>query len=256
MEERVLLDFEEKNLRGTYREYFLTKRKNYLAVIRDLPELWDCFLRLDGIWALDLDNMRTVTEKERPLLIAMFRHSHQQFRIAFELGFSTAITEAFNIMRGSINTGMVAHKIFREPSLAKVWLHKNDGKAERKAFNAAFKASNLFPPEYGLAELRVFYQEYSELGTHPGIGAISLHTKIAARSHGQDWQHTYLQTDGKLATAFLSRMLDASTLVEGACFICFQDRLKLDTELTEMRATFRECKKHAEWVIAHQILPA
>ena len=76
MDDQILLPAEDKNLRESYREYFITKRKNYLAVVRDLPELGDCFLRLDAIWARSLDNMRTVTEEERPPLIAMFRHSH------------------------------------------------------------------------------------------------------------------------------------------------------------------------------------
>ena len=66
MDDQILLPAEDKNLREPYREYFIRKRKNYLAVVRDLPELWDCFLRLDEIWARSLDNMRTVTEKERP----------------------------------------------------------------------------------------------------------------------------------------------------------------------------------------------
>lgn len=65
MDNQVLAAAEDSNLRGPYRDYFITKRNNYLNVIRDLPELWDCFLKLDEIWARDLDNMRMVTEKER-----------------------------------------------------------------------------------------------------------------------------------------------------------------------------------------------
>jgi hypothetical protein len=256
MDDHALLPARDKNLRGSYREYFLTKRKNYLAVVRDVPELWDCFLRLDEIWARNLDNMRVVTEKERPPLTAMFRHSHQQFRIAFELGFSTAITEAFSIMRGSIDTAMTAHKIFRGPNLLAVWLRKNDGKAESKAYNDAFKSANLFPAEYGLGELRSFYRDYSEWGTHPGLGAIVLHTKIAARTTGQDWSHTYLETDGKRTVAFLFRVFEAAIIVEGACFGCFEDRLKIDSELMGMRDRLNTCRKQTEWVINNQILTA
>lgn len=256
MDEDILLPAEDKRLREPYREYFITKRRNYLAVVRDLPQLWNCFLGLDEIWARSLNNMRCVTEKERPPLVAMFRHSHQQFRIAFELGFATAITEAFSIMRGSIDTAMVAHKIFREPNLLTVWLRKNDGKAERKAYREAFKSAKLFPAQYGLAELQSFYREYSEWGTHPGIGAISMHIKIEARPTGQDWSHTYLETDGKRTVAFLFQMLQASAIVVDACFKCFEDRLKLDSQLVNMRVRFDKCKEHAAWVIANQILPA
>jgi hypothetical protein len=200
--------------------------------------------------------MRVVTEREQPPLIVMFRHSHQQFRIAFELGFSTAITEAWSIMRGSINTAMVAHKIFREPDLLKVWIRKGDGTAEKRAFDDTFKSGNLFPAQFGLSELQSFYRDYSEGGTHPGVVAISIHTKIEARSTGQDWNHTYLETDGKRTVAFLFRMLEASALVEGACFNCFEDRLKVDTGLMDLRAQFDQRKKHTEWVISNQILTA
>jgi hypothetical protein len=256
MDDPILLPDEDKNLRGEYREYFITKRKNYLAVVRDLPELWDCFLRLDDIWARELSNMRVVTEKERPPIIAMFRHSHQQFRIALELGFSTAITEAFSIMRGSIDTAMVAYKIFREPKMLTVWLRKDGGRAERKAFRDAFKSTNLFPAQYGVAELKSFYSDYSEYGTHPGLGAIALHMTITGRATGQDWNHTYLETNGKRAVAFLYRMLEASALVEGTCFTCFEDRLKFDSELVNMRTRFNRCKQDTAWVIKNQILPA
>jgi hypothetical protein len=59
--DQILLPGEDTNLREPYREYFITKRRNYLAVVRDLPELWDCFLRLDEIWTRDLSTMRYAT---------------------------------------------------------------------------------------------------------------------------------------------------------------------------------------------------
>jgi hypothetical protein len=99
----------------------------------------------------------------------------------------------FSADLGAIDTAMVARKIFREPNLLAVWVRKNDGRAERKAYNDAFKSANLFPAQSGLAELQSFYRDYSEWGTHPGLGAISLHTKIEARATGQDWKHTYLK---------------------------------------------------------------
>jgi hypothetical protein len=172
------------------------------------------------------------------------------------LGFATSITEAFSIMRGSIDTAMVAHKIFREPNLLAVWLRKDDGNAERKAYREAFKSANLFPAQHGLAELQSFYRDYSEWGTHPGVGAISMHTRIEARATGQDWSHPYLETDGKRTTAFLFRMLEASALVAGACFNCFEDRLKFDSELIDMRVKLAIRMKETACVIKNQILTA
>jgi hypothetical protein len=186
----------------------------------------------------------------------MFMHSHQQFRIAFELGFSTAISEAWSTMRGSIDTAMVAHKIFREPNLLAVWIRKNDGRAEKNAYREAFKSANLFAAQFGLAKLQSFYRDYSESGTHPGLGAMSLHTKIEATATGQDWNYTYLETDGKRTAAFLFQMLEASTLIEHALFNCFEDRLRLDPDLVDLRTQFIKCENGAAWVINNQILTA
>lgn len=256
MDDKVLLAAEERSLRNPYKEYFTTKRRNYLNVVRDLPELWDCYLRLDEIWARDLDNMRVVVEKERPPLVALFRQSHQQFRIAFELGFSTAVTEAFSIMRGSIDSAMVAYKIFREPNALAIWLHKNDDKKKLKEFRDTFNTGNLFPSRLGLSELKSFYSDYSDWGTHPGVGAISLHTTIAATTYGQDWNHTYLETNGKRAVAFLYRMLEAAAMVENVCFTCFEDRLKLDSSLAGLRVDLQNRKQHTAHLITTQIPPA
>jgi hypothetical protein len=49
-------------------------------------------------------------------------------------------------------------------------------------------------------------------------------------------------------------MLEASALVEGACFKCFEDRLKIDSGLMDLRSQFDKRKKHTGWVINNQIL--
>jgi hypothetical protein len=231
MDEKILLPFEDASLYEPYRDYFTTKRQNFRNIITQVPELWSCFQLLDAVWARDLEDMKTI-ERSRTLIVLLFRHSHQQFRIAFELGCSSALTEAFSIMRGSIDSGMIAHKICREPQLLAVWARKNDGKAEAKLFRETFKSANLFPAQYGLDKLQSFYRDYSDYGTHPGVGALSLH---ATSDDGRNWQHNYLET-GKRLVAFLFRMLQASAMVENACFECFKDRLDLDAELVDMRS--------------------
>jgi|GEM_PF-3154158 len=231
MNEKLLFPFEDASLREPYREYFMTKRQNFRNFITQVPELWDCFQRLDAVWARDLEDMKTI-ERSRTLIVLLFRHSHQQFRIAFELGCSSALTEAFSIMRGSIDSGMIAHKIYREPQLLAVWACRNKGKAEEKLFRETFKSANLFPAQYGLDALKPFYRDYSDYGTHPGVGALSLHV---TSDDGRNWQNSYLET-GKRLVAFLFRMLQASAMVENACFKCFEDRLNLDSQLVNMRS--------------------
>ncbi|PYP93743.1 MAG: hypothetical protein DMG65_00155 [Candidatus Angelobacter sp. Gp1-AA117] len=252
----MLMLFEDQNFRGAYREYFIQKRKNFQVVIRDIPELWDCFQKIDEIWARDLDDMKTTTDRNVPIVIAMFRNSHAQFRIAFELGFSTAISEAWAIMRSCIDTGVVAHKLYREPNLIPVWLRKDQGKAEKKAYKAAFetfKEQGLFPVAYGLSELYSYYRDYSEWGVHPGVGAISMHCKIESNGNGQNWDHTYLETDPKRLVAFLFTMLKIASLIETTYFNCFDNRLKLDYKLVQMRNEFERANQHTAEVIGQII---
>lgn len=253
MDDKLLLPFEEASLREPYREYFTTKRQHFRNIITQVPELWDCFQRLDAVWARDLENMK-ILEKSRVLTLLLFRHSHQQFRIAFELGCSSALTEALSIMRGCIDSGMIAHKIHREPQLLAVWARKNNGKAEAKLFRETFKSANLFPAQYGLDKLQPFYRDYSEFGTHPGVGALSLHA--ASEDGGQNWQHSYLET-GTRIVAFLFRMLQASAMVENACFECFKERLNLDAPLISMRSELDQRIDNAaaavNQILSHQL---
>lgn len=75
-------------------------------------------------------------------------------------------------------------------------------------------SGNLFPAQYGLAELKSFYREYSEWGKHPGLGAIAMHSKLEVNLSGLDWQHTCLETDPKRTVALLFQVLLASAMIE------------------------------------------
>ena len=147
-----LLPLEEAKLRGEYRKYFVTKRENYLTSIELLPELWDCFLRLDEIQAREFADLERLRDVKHLLPLQLFMTSHAQFRVAFELGVSTCIAEGWNIVRSAIEATAHAHKIFREPNLTKTWASKDDGKKEFQAYRRAFehkKKEHLFPAQHG-----------------------------------------------------------------------------------------------------------
>src|SRR5438445_12337862 len=101
-DKEFLLSFEDKNLRGEYRNYFIAKRENYFAIIQLLPELWDCFLKLDEIRKHEFADLERLRDAKQILPLQLFLNSHAQFRVAFELGFSTCIAEAWNIVRSAI----------------------------------------------------------------------------------------------------------------------------------------------------------
>jgi hypothetical protein len=251
-DETVLLPFEESKLYGKYREYFITKRKNYRIVLRDLPEIWNCFLALDEIWMRGLSDMETNHVPSRALATSLFRNAHGNFRIAFELAFSTALNQAFNIVRTSIDAAVIAHKIYREPKLAVVWLRKDTGPQEKKAYKQAFEThreKSMFPKEHGLAELYKFYCAYSDWGVHPGVAAIALRNKTEASGNQRTLHYTYLEADPERIPSFVWMILKPSALVEAAFYDCFKERLSLDVDLLRMRSDFSDKMNYAEKVI-------
>ena len=177
MTDDLLLPFENKHIRGEYRRYFLAKRNNYFATIQEFPALWDCYLLLDEIWIREFSDAEQLSDTRQFLPIQLFLRSHAQFRVSFELGFATCIGEAWNTARSAIDSAVRAHKMFREPKLGIVWLDKENGKAEQKAFHKAFeenKKESLFPIVHGLGDLHEYYVMFSEAGTHPTLTAVSM----------------------------------------------------------------------------------
>jgi hypothetical protein len=253
IETQILLPFEETNLRGDYRDYFVIKRSNYFTTIHTFSRLWNCYLGLDEIWVREFSDLQRITQPGQALPIKLFSNCHAQFRVAFELGFSTCIAEAWNIVRSSIETAAQAHKIWREPKLASVWAKKDDGPQEAKTYKAAFethKKESLFPVEHGLRELYSYYGDYSELGTHPTISALALRHNIEVDDKDMSWRHEYLETKPERMASFLFTMLTACALVEKAFCDCFDSRLKLDPVLLKMREVF-VVQRHqtADWIL-------
>lgn len=247
-DKEILLAFEDKNMRGEYRNYFVAKRTNYFASIQGFPELWDCFLRLDEIWFREFSDVEQITDTRQFIPLPMFVKAHAQFRLAFELGFSTAISEAWNLARGAIDSAMRAAKIFREPLLGQVWLDKDKGKTEQKAYHKAFeenKKESLFPKSHALRELHEFYVAFSEHGTHSTLSAMAMSYGYETDASGVRWSHNYLEGDPKKIGTCLQYMLNAFALVERAFHGCFEDRLKLDAEVVKMRAEFKQKQKES-----------
>jgi len=243
-DKQMLLPFEEEQLHGEYRNYFSTKRTNYFASIEGYPGLWNCYLRLDEIWTREFSDLEHIRDTGHVVPLMLFINSHAQYRIAFELGFSTCLAEAWNIMRSSMETVATAHRIHGEPNLARVWQDRTDGPAQKKAYKVAFEPDgkkSLFIATPALKELYVHYQRYSDWGTHPSTAAIAIRHSIHATEKGQHWMLNYLESDPKRIATFLFSMLNVCELAEGICFDCFKPRLELDDRLVRMRGDF--CKR-------------
>jgi hypothetical protein len=236
-----LLALEQEILHGDYKEYFKTKRYNFLASVQQFPALWECYQLLDQIWLREFNDLERLHEPVRVLPMVLFMYAHAQLRVARELGFSCCFGEAWNTVRSGIEAVVHAYKLIREPGLLSVWIEKNDGKSQKDAFHQAFEAhkkKNLFPSEYGLEELHGIYSEFSEFGTHSTIGAVSLHAETDCMPTNFALRHNYFEVEPKKIALYLARILTASSYMETAFFNCFDSRLKLDPELPKMRAEF------------------
>jgi hypothetical protein len=253
LEAQILLPFEEKHILGDYREYFVSKRTNYFTTIHTFPNLWACYVALDEIWTREFSDLQRITQPGQMLPLKLFMNAHAQFRVAFELAFSTCIGEAWNIVRSSIEAAVQAHKIRRQPELALVWANKDHGKQEYEAYRNAFerkKKESLFPREHGLLELHQYYADYSELGAHPTISAMALRHSVTTDEKDVNWRHEYLDAHPERVAPFLLVMLNACALVEKAFFDSFSGRLNLDVELVKMREQFTLGKAQtAEWIM-------
>jgi|ERR1700674_3826011 len=235
------LALERGILRGDYKEYFKTKRHNFLASIRQFPALWECFQLLDQIWLREFNVMDPLQEPVQILPMVLFMYAHGQLRVARELGFSCCFGEAWNTVRSGIEAVVHGYKLIREPGLLRVWIEKNDGKLQKGAFHRAFEAhkkENLFPSKYGLDELYRTYVDFSEFGTHSTIGALSLHAGTDYIPSSLALIHNYFEVEPKRIALYLARILVTSSHMERAFFNGFDSRLKLDTELPKMRAEF------------------
>lgn len=136
--------------------------------------------------------------------------------------------------------------------LGHVWLDKDKGKKEQKAFRKAFeenKKESLFPKSHGLGELHEFYAAFSETGTHPTLSAMAMSYSYTTNAQGVAWMHNYLEADPKKIAMSLQYMLNAFALVEKALYDCFEDRLKLDYELAKMRSGFSQKQRQSAQLI-------
>ncbi len=237
-ESDVLMAFESRSFFSEYKDYYKAKRQNFYATIQSFPQLWECFQRLDQIWAHEFNDMHVVTDPNTMFPGMLFMSAHAKFRIAMELGFSCCLAEAWDALRGAIEPVAHAHKIVREPNLLKVWLDKDEGKQQAEAFKEAFerkKKTSLFPPQDGLDKLHHYYSQYSEWGTHTTVGSMAQRFKSESSEGGTEWRLIYTGADPKLLATSLFSMLMASSLMEGALFGAFKNRLQMDTDLAKMR---------------------
>ena len=246
-EDHLLLPFERDRLLHTYREFYKTKRNNFLAMVSHFPSLWQNFQLLDEVWTRANRDLTKLGEQRQGLPSLLFQQAHLKFRIAMELGFSLLLPEAWAILRVGIESTVHAHKIHREAGAADVWSARDEGRTHRAAFNRVFmdnKRGSLFPPLGGLEELYPYWRDYSDWGSHSSV--VDMGTRVRQVDSPEDETYPFNCFDGNESRAkgCIYHLLNAGRLMERAFFDIFRQRLELDYILAKQRSDFE--KRHSE----------
>jgi hypothetical protein len=253
----LLLPFETQNIPKEYLPYYEARRQNFFSSIQGFPSLWKMFGLLDAIWLREFDDLKPINDPNRFFPIIMYVSAHAKIRLSMELAFSACLGEARSILRDAIESVAHAHAMLGDPKLQKVWLSKDDGKAEEKAFAETFlknKADRLFK---GLRELHEKFGELSETGSHTTllsmVGRLSLETDNA----GMSLNMTYTGMEPAMLEQMIFTMLLTSFTMEDVFFRDYEERLKLDIALGKMRREFAELKERLrkELIIKHKTKP-
>jgi hypothetical protein len=222
----LLLPFELSSLEGDYREYQKTRRNNCFASMQRFPDLWKTFAQLDACWRAGLDDMRRITSADDMLPLSLYIRAHAQTRTSGDLLFSGCLPEAADLLRTGVEYAVHAYRIKEDPSLAVVWLQKDDA-AGRRAYAEAFekeKKARLFK---GLGELHHFYAKFSEW-SHATVTSLALKSEFTESAGDLNFLHQYFETDPKRLRHFITLALDASAAMENIFFKSFSPRLELD----------------------------
>ena len=105
----LLLPFEQRNLSGDYRVYYIAKRNNFFATVQDFSEMWTFFCKIDEIWKRDLADLEVIHDFDRHLPLALYFNAHAKVRVSMELAFSQCMQEARSVLRDAVEC--VAHAI-------------------------------------------------------------------------------------------------------------------------------------------------
>jgi hypothetical protein len=186
-------------------------------------------------------DLEKIGEVKKMLPGILFMSAHSRFLVALEFAFSCCTSDASNVLRSGIESVAHACKILRHPELAVVWLDKDAGPSQRKAFERAFekeKRDSLFPPKQGMGMLYRFWSDWSEIATHSNVSSIGLRFREKETPTHISWGLNYFEVDSANLALFLFSLLVASLHMEDALFRSFQSRLRFDVQLEKMRKQF------------------
>jgi hypothetical protein len=241
--DKLLHKFEIDNIPDQYREYYGIKRNNFFASIQGFREIWEYYLRLDGIWMREFGDLHNERDANRMFPLLLYFNAHAKMRVAMELAFSGCMAEARSILRDAIEFVAHAHCMVNDPELQRTWLSKNDGRDALEEFKEAFERHKREGVFKGLDELRKTWGELSETGSHANINAmVDRFVQITAYDH-IEFRLNYTGLEPRFWALLLFSMLLTCATMEQTFFSDYEGRLKLDNVLMRMRGEFDRYKE-------------
>ena len=254
--EELLLPFETRAFSSELQKYHRVKRNNFLATIRAFPHVWKACLLLDKIFMSEFADAEHLRESRQLIPLLLFVRAHSEYRLAMELAFSTALTEAGSLLRQGIESAAFAHKLYREPKLVAIWLSADESKAQKSAFKKAFvenRRTNLFSGSKALEELHMHWCHFSEASTHANIWSMANRIDTDDSATEGRWYFNYFEADRAALRSDLFRLLDVAHLIETVVFDVFQSRLQFDESLLKARALFVRYKEQVRAELKSEI---
>lgn len=239
----LLVKFEIDNIPADYREYYKVKRNNFFATIQSFPEMRHYYTLLDSIWLRDFDDLQVAGCPDRMFPLVLYFNAHAKMRVSIELAFSGCMAEARSILRDAIEFVAHAHTMLNDLELQKAWLSKNDGEVALKVFRDAFERHKKEGVFKGLDELHKTWGTLSEAGSHANLNAMcDRFVQVTAKDH-IDFRLNYSGLEPRIWGMSLFSMLLTCFTMEQVLFNDYDDRLKLDPDLRQMRDAFEGYKE-------------
>lgn len=233
--------FRKQRFSDEYLAYWKIKENNFAATIQSFEDLWKLFMQLDGILMKDFEASTPLSDQRQLIPRMLMNHAHSQFRVATEMVFSTCPHEAFSLMRGAIESAVVAEKLFHHPELATVWMSKAESEAHEKEFDKHFRANrkmNLFTGKPELERLHSFWARWSEVSSHSNMGDMARRTQMESAGSAENFILHYFERDQRYVCLAAVDILQAMALIEKLLYTMFEGRLQLHPTLPQERDAF------------------
>jgi hypothetical protein len=199
-----LFSEEEQSLSGDFRCYFLTKRFNFIATLKNFPDLCGLYFRLDENWIQAMGVFARLENHDWIVPSQLTVFCFRELRLAAELLLGCSKTPGYSHLRSAIEAFVHAQAILRQPELSTIWLCRDDDPVSySKHFKENFKR-NMFPDDSGFGHLHNVWKLLCDAGPHPSVTSIGVSSSIIESERDVTWNLDFFQTDpGEIAKDIL-----------------------------------------------------